>query len=167
MPRPNPLEQFFRANRGPLIDKWIHYFDIYDRHLSPYRGRPITVVEFGVQHGGSMRMWRDYLGRKARIFGIDIDPRCAAVAAPGSEILIGDQSDPAFLASVRERVGTVDVLIEDGGHTMDQQLTTFREMWPAIGDGGVFLIEDLHTSYWPTYGGGYATREPSSSTRRA
>ena len=47
------------------------------------------------------------------------------------------------------------MLIEDGGHTMKQQIHTFEELWPSIVDGGVFLIEDLHTSYWRDYGGGY------------
>ncbi len=44
----NPLEAYFRANQGRLIHKWIHYFDIYDRHFSPYRGRRVNIVEFGV-----------------------------------------------------------------------------------------------------------------------
>jgi hypothetical protein len=52
-------------------------------------------------------------------------------------------------------VGDIDVLIEDGGHTMKQQINTFEELWPSIVDGGVFLMEDLHTNYWAKYGGGY------------
>lgn len=151
----NPLERYFRTNKGRMIDKWMHYFDIYDRHFSPYRGKPVTVVEFGVQHGGSLQMWRKYFGRRARIFGVDIDPRCAALADPGTEIIIGDQEDRGFLASLRERIGPIDVLIEDGGHTMGQQIATFEELWPAVADGGVYLVEDLHTSYWASHGGGY------------
>ena len=52
----NPLETYFRANQGRLIHKWMHYFDIYDRHFSRFRGRPIVVLEFGVFHGGSLQM---------------------------------------------------------------------------------------------------------------
>ena len=52
----NPLERYFRRNHGRLIHKWVHYFDIYDRHFSRFRGRPIVVLEFGVFHGGSLQM---------------------------------------------------------------------------------------------------------------
>ena len=150
----NPLEAYFYANQGRLIHKWVHYFDIYDRHFASFRNKPVTVVEFGVSQGGSLQMWKHYFGRRARIFGVDIDPRCAALAEPQVQIRIGDQEDRDFLRSLADEIGPIDVLIEDGGHTMGQQIATFEELWPSIVDGGVFLMEDLHTSYWPNYGGG-------------
>lgn len=153
-PSGNPLERYFRNNQGRLIHKWLHYFDIYDRHFAPYRKKNITVLEFGVAHGGSLQMWRDYFGRKARIIGVDIEPKCAKFGGKQIEIIIGDQEDRDFLRSLRERVGPVDIVIEDGGHTMTQQINTFEEIWPAVRDGGILLIEDLHTSYWENYGGG-------------
>jgi cephalosporin hydroxylase len=151
----NPLEAHFRDNRGRLIHKWLHYFDIYDRHFAPYRGKPVTVVEFGVAHGGSLQMWKKYFGRKARIVGVDINPACAAFTERQIEVVIGDQEDRRFLRQLRKQVGPIDVVIEDGGHTMTQQINTFEVLWPAVRDGGVFLLEDLHTSYWESYGGGY------------
>jgi methyltransferase family protein len=150
----NPLEAYFLANNGRLIHKWMHYFDIYHRHFERYRGKPVTIVEFGVSHGGSLQMWKDYFGPQARIFGVDINPACAALAEPQIEIVIGDQEDREFLRSLAAKVGKIDVLIEDGGHTMTQQIATFEELWPNIVDGGVFLLEDLHTNYWAKYGGG-------------
>ncbi|MGI8761088.1 MAG: class I SAM-dependent methyltransferase [Jatrophihabitantaceae bacterium] len=154
----NPLEQYFRANQGRLIHKWIHYFDIYDRHFAPYRGTGPTVLEFGVSHGGSLQMWKDYFGPEARIIGVDIDPRCAAMSEDRVEVVIGDQEDRTFLRELGQRLGQIDVLIEDGGHTMTQQIATFEELWPAIRVGGVYLVEDLHTSYWRRFGGGYKRR---------
>jgi cephalosporin hydroxylase len=150
----NPLERYFYDNKGRLIHKWLHYFDIYDRHFAPYRGKEITVVEFGVSHGGSLQMWKKYFGRKARIVGVDINPACAAFTEPRIEVVIGDQEDRKFLRALRKKVGPIDVVIEDGGHTMPQQINTFEVLWPAMRDGGVFLLEDLHTSYWPHYDGG-------------
>jgi len=161
----NPLEEYFRNNQGRLIHKWMHYFDVYHRHFERFRGRPIVVVEFGVSQGGSLQMWRDYFGDQATIYGIDIDERCADLGGPGTHVLIGDQEDREFLRSVGERTGPIDVLIEDGGHTMGQQLATFEEMYPLVKEDGVFLIEDLHTSYWEEYGGGY--RRPGTFMRRA
>ena len=151
----NPLEEYFFNNDKRLIHKWLHYFDIYHKFFQPFRGKKITVVEFGVSHGGSLQMWKEYFGENAMIYGIDIDPRCKAMEEDRVKVLIGDQADRKFLKSVRKQVGQIDILIEDGGHRMDQQIATFEELYPAIKEGGVFLIEDLHTSYWPEYGGGY------------
>jgi len=162
----NPLEEYFANNdNGRLIHKWVHYFDIYHRHFAPYRGKKITIVEFGVFHGGSLEMWRNYFGPRARIIGVDIDERCRDLTGPGVEVVIGDQADPDFLRALVARVGPIDVVIEDGGHTMEQQLTTFRELWPAVRDGGVYLVEDLHTSYWSEFGGGY--RRPGTFIEHA
>ena len=85
----------------------------------------------------------------------DIDPRCANLAGRRTKIFIGDQEDREFLRSLAAEIGPVDVLIEDGGHTMGQQIATFEKLYTHVSDDGVFLIEDLHTSYWKKYGGGY------------
>jgi len=156
----NDLEQYFNANKGRLIHKWQHYFEIYERHLARYRGRPVVVVEIGVFKGGSLQMWKHYFGPQARIYGIDIDPACAAFAEPQVEVLIGSQEDREFLRSLTQRIPHIDILIDDGGHTMGQQIATFEELFPHVAPDGVFLCEDLHTSYWPEYGGGY--REPGT-----
>jgi cephalosporin hydroxylase len=152
---PNPLEAWFRANQGRAVNKWPHYFPVYHRHLARYRGGDITVVEFGVQHGGSLQMWRDYFGPGSRVIGVDNDPRCAGITDAGVTVVIGDQEDRGFLARLAADLGPVDVVIDDGGHSMAQQLATFEVMWPALAEGGTFLTEDVHTSYRPDYGGGY------------
>jgi hypothetical protein len=151
----NPLEKYFRSNKKRLIHKWLHYFEIYHRHFERFRGKPVTVVEFGVSQGGSLQMWRDYFGRRARIYGVDIDPRCAELGGRRTKVFIGDQEDREFLRSIAAQVGPIDVLIEDGGHHMGQQIATFEELYPHVKEDGVFLIEDLHTSYRRGYGGGH------------
>lgn len=153
--RPNPLEEYFEANEGQLIHKWMHYFEIYHRHFERFRGGPVTVLEFGVYHGGSLQMWKHYFGPDARIVGVDINPACKELVDDQIEIVIGDQEDRVFLAALRERLGPVDIVIDDGGHTMAQQIATFEEMFQAVRNGGVYLVEDLHTSYWEEYGGGF------------
>ena len=131
----NPLEEYFRANQGRLIHKWIHYFDIYHRHFAPYRGRDVNIVEFGVSHGGSLEMWREYFGPLARVTGVDIDPRCAALTGERIDVVIGNQEDRGFLNELADRVGEIDIVIEDGGHTMGQQIATFEELWPRVTAG--------------------------------
>lgn len=155
MPGANPLEVWFRANRGRAVYKWPHYFPVYHRHLARYRGTGVSVVEFGVSHGGSLAMWRDYFGPASRITGVDIDPRCAGLGGDGIDVVIGDQADRGFLAALAAQLGPFDVVIDDGGHSMTQQLVTFTQMWAAVRTGGTFITEDVHTSYWPDYGGGW------------
>ena len=154
MPSDNPLRAYFEQHEGPSIHKWLHYFDVYDRHFSKYRGRPVTVLEFGVLHGGSLQMWRDYFGPEAVVHGVDIDPQCADLADGTTKIFIGDQEDREFLRSVMAEIGTVDVVIEDGGHWPRQQIATFEECYPSVATDGVFLVEDLHTNYWERFEGG-------------
>ncbi|HYI86508.1 MAG TPA: class I SAM-dependent methyltransferase [Burkholderiales bacterium] len=151
----NPLAEYYFNNPGRLIHKWHHYFDIYHRHFEAFRHRSPVVVEVGVFHGGSLEMWRKYFGPGARIIGIDVDPRCRQFEGDSINILIGDQADRNFLGQVRALVPHVDIVIDDGGHTMEQQITTFEELYPHVQPHGVYLCEDLHTSYMPPYGGGY------------
>jgi hypothetical protein len=155
----NDLELYFRNNNKRLIDKWVHYFDIYDRYFNRYRNKKIVVLEIGVFQGGSLQMWKNYFGRQAKIYGIDIDPKCKSFEEENIEILIGSQSDRKFLKEVKSQIPPIDILIDDGGHTMQQQIITYEELFPHIKEDGIYLCEDLHTSYWMKYyGGGYKRR---------
>ncbi len=150
----DPLAEYFHHNPGRLIDKWHHYFEIYHRHFERFRGRSPVVIEIGVFHGGSLQMWRNYFGPGARIVGIDTNPACRQFEDEATTILIGDQADRGFLAEVRARFPHVDIVIDDGGHTMVQQITTFEALYPHLQPHGVYLCEDLQTSYLPDFGGG-------------
>jgi len=154
----NDLENYFKQNDKRLINKWLHYFDVYDRHFSKYRNKEIVIVEVGVSQGGSLQMWKSYFGDKARIYGVDIDERCKDFEEENVKIFIGSQSDRAFLQKIKGEIPPIDILIDDGGHTMVQQIVTFQELFDKIKEGGVYLAEDLHTSYWLNYGGGYKRR---------
>ncbi len=151
----NDLESYFRQNDKRLIHKWSHYFDIYDRHFSKFRNKEITILEIGVAQGGSLQMWKNYFGEKAKIYGIDIDPRCKTMEEENIKILIGSQSDRKFLKEVKMQIPPVDILIDDGGHSMVQQITTFEELFDFVKEDGVYLCEDVLTSYKLTYGGGH------------
>lgn len=103
-------------------------------------------------------MWKDYFGDKAKIFGIDIDPRCKQLEEENIKIFIGSQSDRNFLKNVKKQIPMVDILIDDGGHTMTQQIVSYEELFDCVKEDGVYLCEDLHTSYWLKFGGGYKRR---------
>jgi hypothetical protein len=154
----NDLETYFNNNIGRLVHKWHHYFEIYDRHFSRFRGKDIVILEIGVSQGGSLQMWKNYFGPKAAIYGIDIEPRCKSFEEDGIKIFIGSQSDRNFLREVKKSIPKVDILIDDGGHSMKQQIVSFEELFSHIKQDGVYLCEDCHTSYWWEYGGGYKRR---------
>ena len=137
-----------------MIHKWLHYFPVYERYLGRYRWRRVTMLEIGVAHGGSLQMWRAYLGPRARIVGADINPRVAALAERGISIEIGDQGDPAFLERLVERHGPFDIILDDGSHLPEHQIASITHLWPALAEGGTYIVEDLHTNYWPSFGGG-------------
>jgi hypothetical protein len=149
------LEVYFRKNDKRLIHKWAHYFDIYNRHFARFRDKEIVILEIGVSQGGSLQMWKDYFGPKAKIYGIDVNPQCKQLEEDNIKIFIGSQSDRAFLQEVKRSIPMVDILIDDGGHTMRQQIVSYEELFDHVKDQGVYLCEDLHTSYWIEYGGGH------------
>lgn len=144
-PGTNPLWDFFQNHRtGHGVWKWEHYFEIYRRHLSKFVGRSPNVLEVGVYSGGSLEMWRSYFGEGSHIYGVDIEPACKAYESDHVSVLIGDQADRRFWADCKRSVNGIDILIDDGGHTVDQQRVTLEEMLPYLRAGGVYLCEDIH-----------------------
>lgn len=151
----NELDRFFYCGNHRLIHKYVHYTEAYDRHFSKYRGKKVKVLEIGVYRGGSLQMWKQYFGTQAEIIGVDINPLCKGLEEEQIRIYTGDQGDTAFLQNLKKELGEVDVIIDDGGHTMQQQITSFEELFPMVSEDGIYLCEDCQTSYWASYGGGY------------
>lgn len=154
----NPLYAQFLANRSTApLDKWVHYFPIYTRHLERFRGKPVRVLEIGVYRGGGLGMLSKYLGPSAHIVGLDVDDAAVKAVAGRFPVVLGDQEDPEVLIALNEKYGPFDIVIDDGGHTMRQQIVSIETLYPLLNDGGVYLVEDCHTSYWPSFGGGLET----------
>jgi hypothetical protein len=141
-------------------DKWGEhwYTSHYERYFAPFRHREFNLLEIGVggyedvtAGGQSLRMWRDYFPR-ARICGIDIyDKR----AQQGDRIRIwqGDQADESFLRRVFDEIGRLGIVIDDGSHTNADVIKSFSVLFPLLEQNGVYVIEDVQTSYWPEFGG--------------
>lgn len=150
----NILEEIFNKV-DHSSDKWRPYFEVYHRHLKHLQGTDVNLVEVGVQKGGSLDMWSQYFSEGSVITGIDVDPECAKLEynKPNINVVIGNQADPNFWDGfLKDR--EIDVFIDDGGHHMNQQIVTFEKVYPKMKVGGIFIVEDTHTSYWPDYGGG-------------
>ena len=128
------------------------YFQTYEELFSEYIGKEITFVEIGVLHGGSLLMWKEYFGPKARIIGVDLDPKAKELEKEGFEIFIGSQSDELFWKDFYSKIGKIDILLDDGGHVNDQQIITLNEAINNTNNNGTIVIEDVHTSYLKKFG---------------
>ncbi len=153
------LWQDFLTHDGYPIDKWAHYFPIYDRHFSWYANKSLTFLEIGVARGGSLQMWQRFFGPLAKIVGIDIRERSKSYEAPGTFVRIGDQADEQFLQSLIDEFGVPDIVLDDGSHQMEHIAKTFNFLYPRLPKNGVYLVEDLHTAYWDEFGGGVSKPE--------
>ena len=142
------LFELFRSHKGRMIHKWDHFLDLYDRHFGKF-DKP-RFLEIGVFQGGSLELWRKYWP-EATIYGIDINPECKDKADPPTQVRIGSQADPAFLRSVVEEMGGLDIVLDDGSHIGKDQVASFETLFPLLSYGGVYAIEDLHTSYWKQF----------------
>lgn len=146
---------------------WAHdYAKIYDSYFSNLRDKPINFLEIGFAGGASARMWQDYFN-KAELYFMDINPQHFSANkhdfSSRCNFYVLDQADELALKKfVCEVDKPFDIILDDGGHTMEQQLTSFALLFPMVKSGGVYIIEDLHTSYWKQYGGGGTLAEPKS-----
>ena len=111
------------------------YFQVYEEIFKNYIGKKITFVEVGVLGGGSLFMWKEYFGKDARIIGIDLNPEAKKWEKYGFEIFIGSQSDEKFWNYFYDKVGKVDILLDDGGHHNKHQMTSVSVAIPNINDG--------------------------------
>ena len=149
------LRQIF-SGLSKLCDKWDPYFDVYETYFRKFVGKSPKILEIGVYRGGSAEMWLKYFGEGSHVTGIDIDPDCKNYEQPGFDVIIGDTGDLAgFWNNVKFEPGQFDIIIDDGGHHMDQQIFALQRLWPALIADGVYLCEDTHTSYynhWPNAG---------------
>jgi len=149
------LREIFDKLNGNLIQKWDHYIEVYDLYFSKYRGKEVNILEIGVSQGGSIQLWKKYFGDKMHLYGVDINPRCKELEEDNVTIFIGEQEDRNFLNDLKSKIPKLDILIDDGGHTMIQQIVTFEEMFNHIKEDGIYLCEDIHTSYIDAFHGGY------------
>lgn len=125
------------------------YTKIYEKYFSPLKDKPLKFLEIGFCSGCSARMWEDYFSN-AQLFYIDINPGAHQFLRDfkRTHLHIANQEDPKALAEFIKKVGgNFDIIIDDGGHTMNQQITSFKVLFPHVKSGGIYIIEDLHTSY--------------------
>ena len=120
------------------------YCDVYNSYFKDIREEVKCVVEIGVLGGASLSMWREYFPN-AQIWGIDIDPRTKSYESDRINILVGDQNDETFLQKVKETVGDIDILIDDGSHINRHIIHSYEVLKESV--KRFYVVEDLCCSY--------------------
>lgn len=130
--------------------KWNTYFTAYENLLHGFIGkREVSLLEIGVSRGGSLDMWSKVFGKDACIVGIDIDPACLEAShSDNVHVRIVDQNDEESLVSICKEYNGFDIVIDDGAHTDKSIICSLHAMWPYVKDNGIYIIEDLHGTFW-------------------
>lgn len=146
------IAQKYGTDKSSLHHNYmLHYY----KYFASFCNEKIRLLEIGVGKGNSLRMWADFLSN-AELFAIDINPKTSEFVDKKVNLFIGDQADPQFLHSVAKETNNNnwDIIIDDGGHGMEQQIKSFETLFPYLNSGGIYVIEDLHTSYYKSFNGG-------------
>lgn len=132
------------------------YTEAYDFHFAPRRSERLRLLEIGVggydapQTGGeSLRMWREYFPN-AEILGLDLFDK-TALTEDRIRVFQGNQGDAAFMQQFAAEHGPFDIVIDDGSHCGDDVIASFRVLFPHLTTAGIYVVEDLQTSYWDRY----------------
>jgi glycosyltransferase involved in cell wall biosynthesis len=141
---------------GKVSDKWEAYFHAYERLFSPLRDQTVTLLEIGVQNGGSLEVWSQYFANATRIIGCDVDPKCANLqyVDPRIEVVVGDATAKSTRMQVMEICDSFDIVIDDGSHLSSDIVSAFLSYFPLLKPGGLYVVEDTHALYRPVPGGG-------------
>ena len=143
----------YGTDKGPEDHMYTNRYSLY---LEQYRDIEFNLLEIGVFNGASIKMWKEYFP-KANIVALDIDSKCKQYEEERINIHTGDQTDVKFLQDVFNKYGHFEVILDDGGHSWKQQIVSFETLFPLLTPGGLYFVEDMHTSYkpqsmWDDYG---------------
>ncbi len=150
----NKLAEIFKTDKAGLH----HYTPHYNSHFQRFKDKKVNILEIGVgsyhkkyKGGNSLRMWKEYF-QKGNIYAIDIHDK-SPLQENRIKIFKGSQIDEGFLMNVVDEIGEIDIIIDDGSHINEHVIKTFEILFPKLKDGGLYVVEDVQTSYWEDHGG--------------
>ena len=150
------LEQLYAEHQGKVSDKWSSYLLEYERIFEGIRSKPISMLEIGVQNGGSLEIWASFFPEAIAIIGCDINPDCAKLKYknPKIHLFVGDANQKDSLNAISKQAPNLDIVIDDGSHRSSDIIRSFCLYFSRLTPGGIFIAEDLHCSYWKPFEGG-------------
>ena len=151
------FRETFETQTGRTTDKWDSYLTVYDEAFEEYRDLTISLLEIGIQNGGSLEVHARYFANHQLIVGCDIHPLCASLVYPDHDkirVVVGDANADETRAKIAFLSSEFDIIIDDGSHRSADIILSFLNYFPRLKPGGLFVVEDLHASYWQGYEGG-------------
>ncbi len=150
------LKELYQEHSGKVSDKWSLYLAEYDRLLAPHRHREVRLLEIGVQNGGSLEIWGKYFPNAVRLVGCDINQDCSRLEFDDERIsiVLGDANAPETADEIQRASSTFDIIIDDGSHRSSDIVKSFYTYFNKLSSDGLYIVEDVHCSYWDDYEGG-------------
>lgn len=130
-----------------------NYCAKYEKYLPFKRTDKLKLLEIGILDGSSLKMWSDYF-MFSEIIGIDINKECKQYEDGRIKVEIGSQNNKYFLDEIVEKYQMFDMILDDGSHINSDVIFSFEHLFKYVKPGGVYIVEDVCTSYWSDYGGG-------------
>ena len=141
------LTEIADKHNAKISDRTHNYWKAYETLFQHRRNNPLTFVEIGVYEGASLEVWKEYFPN-GRVIGIDCNEEYINnLRTRGFEVYIADQKDLNRMLEVTVKIGSIDIICDDAGHTSQPQQKCFEVLWPLINPGGFYSIEDLWNSY--------------------
>jgi hypothetical protein len=150
------IEEIHKKNIGKVSDKWASYLPFYDQLFEKYRKEELSLLEIGVQNGGSLETWKAYFDKANVLIGCDIDKQCGNLKYDDSRVhvVVGDANQSDTVKKIVNICGNFEIVIDDGSHQSNDIITSFLIYFPLVKPGGLYVIEDTHTLYMNSWGGG-------------
>jgi hypothetical protein len=154
--RSKTLRQLYGEHDGKVSDKWSLYLAEYEQLFAPYRDRPIRILEIGIENGGSLELWSKYFWNAAKVLGCDINPDCAKLHYddPRISTVVGNANWDSTRKRILGHCDRFDIIIDDASHQSKDIICSFAGYFPFLNEGGLYIAEDLHCSYWKEFMGG-------------
>ena len=155
-PAAQTLADLYASHRGKVSDKWTVYLKVYEELFRSYRASKLRLLEIGIQNGGSLEIWSRYFGNAAVLVGCDINVACTQLRYdnPRIHVVVGDANTDEAERAIAVHSERFDLIIDDGSHRSSDIIRSFVRYFPPLEQGGIFVVEDLHCSYWQEFEGG-------------
>lgn len=123
------------------------YIPVYDALFSPMRLTTTSVLEIGVQTGGSMKLWNGYFPN-AIVYGIDVDiyQNMCRELTPRVRLIQANAYTEECASTFSDN--SLDIVIDDGPHTLESMCDVVRLYYRALKPGGYLIIEDIQDMNW-------------------
>jgi hypothetical protein len=140
-------ENIFKYNREKFLNLLeIGIFRPTEKQINIKKIQGISVPEVGA----SLKTWYDYLPN-SKVYGIDIND-FSDINNDRIKTFICNQESRQELENVMSSIGLeLDIIIDDGGHTMKQHQISLSTLFKHLKSGGIYVIEDLHTCRMDNY----------------